>query len=242
MEIVSDLSKDETRGSVLITGFRGFGLVGYLVSKYMALSINAKKRGYILLHEAMPPLVMIEEDGVGYPFDIYHSREKRVTVVVNRALPERELQDEYVRGLARWISDMGFKYVILAGGLSREFRPRDERHEYRWLPNSYYKGPKPEAPLMETGLGVVGPLALLYIYLDYYQVPAIMVLPYAVAERVDYDAVLVGLRVITKDLLEVEVSLEELEKIAKLHRMELERIERLLEEQEKGGEQGGIYI
>ncbi|MEN2999652.1 MAG: PAC2 family protein [Acidilobaceae archaeon] len=226
--VMKGINRRELAGSILITGFRGFGMVGYMTSKYLALALKARKVGYVLT-EFLPPFIVVEEDGIGYPFEIYYSDKARVTVLVNRALPEREFMDEYTFGIARWISRVGFKYVTLVGGLSREFKPQGDSFGYRWAHNSLYKGPQLEAPQLEVGLGVMGPLALLYVYLDYVKVPATMILPYSFVEGVDYDATLVAIKVISRSLLQQEVSPTELETMANLQRAEAERIIQMVE-------------
>ncbi|MCX8195738.1 MAG: PAC2 family protein [Acidilobaceae archaeon] len=228
--VLKEVSRRELADSVLITGFRGFGMVGYTTSKYLALALKAKKVGYVLT-DFLPPFIVVEEDGLGFPFDIYYSDSARVTVLVNRALPEREFVDEYALGIARWASRVGFQYVTLVGGLSREFKPAGDEHGYRWASNRLYKGPMLEAPQLEVGLGVMGPLALLYVYLDYMKVPAIMLLPYSFVEGVDYDASLVAIRVISKNLLKLDVSPEELETRASIQRAEVERIIQMIEKE-----------
>jgi uncharacterized protein len=89
----------------------------------------------------------------------------------------------------------------------------------------------------------MGPLALLYIYLDYYEVPSIMILPYSIVEGVDYDAALLGIKVVASKLLKVTLQLPELETLARTQRAEFERIIRLLEREEREEhESRGIYM
>jgi uncharacterized protein len=243
MEVVlRGVSRRDLRGSILVTGFRGFGMVGYMASKHLALALGASKVGYILA-DTMPPFIAVEEDGIGYPFDVYYSREAGATILVNRAVPEREVADEYSRFLAEWAKNVGFRFTVLLGGLSREFKPPGDEHGYRWLHNTFYEGPQLEAPKLEYGLGVMGPLALLYIYLDYYEVPSIMILPYSIVEGVDYDAALLGIKVVASKLLKVTLQLPELETLARTQRAEFERIIRLLEREEREEhESRGIYM
>ena len=243
IEIVTDLRREEVEGGILVTGFRGFGLVGYLVSKHLALALKAEKRGYILA-PYMPPVLLVEEDGVGYPFDIYFHRERRIVIIVHRANPEREVQDDYTRALAEWAEEMGISLAVLVGGLSDEFKPSNEAYGYRWISNKYYIGKKLEAPTMDVGLGVIGPLALLHIYLEAKKIPSIMILPYAAAERSDYDAVALGLKVIGREVLGVEIPTGEVERMAAQQREFLEYVRRTLEEQpsERDEEESGIYM
>ncbi len=234
--------KSDLKGSIAVTGFRGFGMVGYMTSKHLALALKADKIGYILI-ESMPPFVTIEEDGVGYPFEVYYLRKPKTLIIVNRAVPERDSIEEYTRGLAEWMGELDLKFSILVGGLSRDFMPPGDPHGYRWLKNRFYEGPLLEAPQLEYGLGVMGPLALLYMYLDYFEVPAAMVLPYSLVEGVDYDAVLLGVKVIADKMLEAEVSLADLEALARTQRAEIERMLRILEqERREEREAKGIYM
>jgi len=245
--IVLDVDEEELRGAVLVTGFRGFGMVGYLVSKYLALLLKAEKVGYILTSQT-PPMILVEEDGVGFPFDIYLVREPvRTIIIVNRALPEREKMDEYVEGVAEWASRIGVKYSVLTGGLSRDYKPEEEKYGYRYVANRFYQGPELEAPVMEEGLGVMGPLALLYVYMDYYKVPALIVLPYSTVEEVDYAAAAVGVKLIAEKMLGVEVDVSKLEELAAKHKEMIESILRLMMGEEGGEEEekkegSGMYM
>ncbi len=241
VKIVTDLKREELEGATLVTGFRGFGLVGYLVSKHLALALNSSKRGYII-SPLLPPVVVVEDDGPGYPFELYYSSESRVATIVHRANPEREVQDEYLYTIASWASEMGISKAVLVGGLNMEYMPKEEKHGYRWISNRHYTEPRLEAPQMENGLGVVGPLALLYIYMDYLGVPAAMILPYTVAERVDYEAAIRGLKVIGREIIGVDIPTEEVEKMASMQKEVLETLSKMLEGDEGERESGGIYM
>ena len=242
-----EVDEEELRGSVLVTGFRGFGMVGYLVSKYLALLLEAEKVGYILTRHT-PPMILVEEDGTGFPFDIYFVREPvKTVIVVNRALPEREHMDEYVEGLARWASRIGVRFAVLTGGLSRDYRPEDEKYGYRHVANRFYEGPALDAPRMEEGLGVMGPLALLFVYMDYYRVPAVIVLPYSAVEEIDYSAAAVGVKLVAEKMLGVMVDVSQLEEKAARHREMLESLlSMMMGEQEQASEDrregSGMYM
>jgi len=247
VRIYTDLRREELENAILVTGFRGFGMIGYLVAKHLALSLNAEKRGFIVTEELMPPVVVIEEDGPAYPFELYYKvleNGKKLVVLVHRQNPEREVQDEYVRAIAEWARSNGISLMILVGGLNSDFMPEDEKHGYRWLANRY-ADVKLDAPTMEQGLAVVGPLALLYIYADINRIPAVMILPYTAADRADYEAAIKGLKLIGEEILGVKVNLEDVEKIAKMQREAMEMIESMLREKsgaEKEKEEGGMYM
>lgn len=233
----------DASGAILVTGFRGFGMVGYMVSKHLAMALGAEKVGYILSRET-PPIVLIEEDGAGFPFEIYYSREAGAVIVVNRALPEKEHADDYARTLAEWASRAGVRASVLVGGLSRDFMPSGEEHGYRWIFNPYYHGPMLDAPVMEAGLGVMGPLALLYIYMDYYKIPSVMVLPYSMVDEVDYNAAVRGVRLIAEKIVGAPIDIRGLEEMADKQKEELQKLIRIMSEQarQQEGEDKGIYM
>jgi uncharacterized protein len=132
---------------------------------------------------------------------------------------------------------------VLVGGLSDEFRPEGEKFGYRWIANRHYIGKRLEAPTMELGLGVIGPLALLHIYLEMEEIPSLMVLPYAAADRSDYSAVALGLKVISREILGIEVPTQDVERIAAKQREFVEYIERTLSQPERSDEEeSGIYM
>ena len=234
---------EDLRESVMITGFRGFGMVGYLVSWYTALALEAERVGYILTG-SMPPGIVVERGDVRLPFELYYSRRSRTLIIVNRAIPEKHEWDDYTEFLAELAAKLRVKYAVLAGGLSREFRPADDTVGYRWLANDHYLRAykKLEAPMMEEGLGVMGPLALLYMYLDYHEVPVLVLLPYSAVEEADYEAALVGVRVLS-ELLEQQIDLTMLKEAAEAQKIVMKRIEEMIAEERRGeAEERSFYM
>ena len=242
VELVLRVPESSLKGSVFITGFPGFGRVGYVVPKYISTSMSLSKAGFFVTPR-LPSVIVMEDDGVGFPFEIYYGRAggRALTVMVNRAVPDPAEQGVFCSELARWVADTGFEFVVLVGGLSREYEPPNEQYGYRWLHNSHYKGPRLRAPLMPSGLGVIGPLALLHIYLEQYGVPSVMVLPFSVVEDVDYDAALVGVRTVLGELLGLQVETSELERLAAKQKEEMEKIAEILA-QGRRPERGGTNI
>ncbi len=241
VEVVLRVPQENLKGTVLVTGFPGFGKIGYVVPRYLATALKLSKAGYVITSR-MPSIVVMEDDGVGFPFEIYHG--SGLTVIVNRAVPDPRDQVAYCSELASLAARAGISYAILVGGLSREYEPSDEKYGYRWLRNSHYKGPALKAPLMDQGLGVVGPLALLHIFMEHYSVPSIMVLPYSSVTGVDYDSALVGAKVVLQEILGLPAPLAGLEQLAARQREELEKIVEVLsqEEEEKQRRGGTIFM
>ncbi|WP_292319448.1 PAC2 family protein [Caldisphaera sp.] len=239
VEIILNVGEDVFRDNVIITGFPGFGRVGYTVPKYLSVALQMKKVGYIMT-ERMPSVILVEDDGIGLPFEIYQNN--NITVLMNRAVPEIIDQNAFSEKISSWIKQMGFKYAVLVGGLSREFMNENETYGYRWISNTSYNGPSLEAPKMEKGLGVVGPLALFYIYLEKLKIPTAMVLPYSIVEGVDYDAAFVGVKAILKSLLKMEAAVPELEQLAVKQREEIDKIVKMLQSETQKEGPSNIYM
>lgn len=234
------IPKERLKRSVLITGFRGYGLVGYLVSRYIALALKAKKIGYILTKN-VPPGIVIEDEDVGFPFDIYFSEKDKFLIIVNRALPERKEWDDYTELIAEIASQIEVKYSILVGGLSRDFRPETEKYGYRWISNEYLREVKLDAPTMEEGLGIMGPLALLYIYMTYHKVPTLVLLPYSSIEEADYNATMKGVELISS-LTGVKIDLTILKKALEAQKVIMERMTEMVEEISKKEGEKSFYM
>ncbi len=240
IKIYIDIAKEKLRNSILITGFRGYGLVGYLVSRYVALALKARRIGYILTRN-VPPGIVIENNEVGFPFDIYFSEENKLLMLVNRALPERREWDAYTESIARLSSNIGIRYAILVGGLSRDFRMESEKYGYRWIANEFFRERTPEAPKMEEGLGIMGPLALLYIYMTYHKVPALVILPYSSIEEADYNATMKGVEVISK-VTGVKIDLTILKKAIEAQKVIMERMAEMVEESTRKEGEKSFYM
>ena len=238
VRISLEVPLESLSGSVLVTGFRGFGAVGFNVSKYLALGLGARKIGFIVTRP-LPPLIVMEEDGVGFPYDIYYSPRANTLIIVNRAVPDKETADELSEAIAELARKITAKYSVLVGGLNSNFMPEDEKYGFRHLPNKYYNGPRLEAPEMEEDLGVMGPLALVFVYMTLKEVPAIIVLPYAEADQIDIDAARRGILVIARDLLGVEVNLKSLDEYEAKLKREKEKLYRMIQMLTKSGSEGG---
>jgi len=240
------IPREKLKGAILITGFRGFGMVGYLLTKYAAQALNARKVGFILPETEVPPMLIIEEDGPGFPYEVYYTENPKTVFILNRAMPDREEWTPYTESLASFAYEVGIKLAVLAGGLSREYMPEDDKYGYRWIGNTYFlrEGGRLDAPQMEEGLGVMGPLATLYIFLEYYEIPSVIVLPYSMVEEVDYDAVLRGLKVLSQ-IIGVELKAPALEEAAERQKallMKLAEMSGSGEESPRKREGGAIYM
>jgi len=167
---------------ILITGFHGIGMTGYIAISHMLNSLDAERIGYIQT-EFLPPFVSVNEDRLLTPFEIY--KWDRFVFVRTEFPPHKREENAFAREIAEWTVDQEFEEAFLIGGLDRTFRNGPE--EFRIVPTKSYLKRREEAqePLLETGLYVTGPLAIMLSAFEMLKFPAVAVLPYAVRSRPD---------------------------------------------------------
>jgi uncharacterized protein len=78
--------------------------------------------------------------------------------------------------------------------------------------------------------------------MEHFGIPSVMVLPYSSVTGVDYDAALVGARVILEELLGMSASLAELEELAAKQKEEMEKIVEMLSQESREGRGGTIFM
>ncbi len=210
--------RDEFRKSeFIVTGFKGFGAVGYLASLHLAERPFCKKAGFIVT-KYVPEEVTPGDEGVVGPFTLYSCENKgrRFGVIVNHDIPLVQERSRFAEAIINFLTRMGISEAVLIGGFDSRLRRGDEK--LRWIATSAYKRSLDE-PRMDKGLYVVGPLALLLLYAEVYGYPALALLPYAEAARPDPRAAAVaieklnelyGLSIGTEELLEEAKRIEEM--------------------------------
>ena len=210
--------RDEFRKSeFIVTGFKGFGAVGYLASLHLAERPFCKKAGFIVT-KYVPEEVTPGDEGVVGPFTLYscENNGRHFGVIVNHDIPLVQERSRFAEAIINFLTRMGISEAILIGGFDSRLRRGDEK--LRWIATSAYKRNLDE-PRMDKGLYVVGPLALLLLYAEVYGYPALALLPYAEAARPDPRAAAVaieklnklyGLSIGTEELLEEAKKIEEM--------------------------------
>ncbi|MCI4396775.1 MAG: proteasome assembly chaperone family protein [Thermoprotei archaeon] len=226
-------SKALKQGYRVISGFKGFGAVGIITVLHIVSSLRMEKVG-IVVTKYQPEYVYREEEGLVYPYEIYVSHEHKLVALVTRELPDEKVRNEYVYELTKLIAKRGLYPLYLIGGLDHRFKERPEER-LRWLKNSLYNGAFPEAPMLDKGLLVIGPLALQLMYSELFGIPTMAILPYASAETPDPAAAAVaveelnrilGLSIPTDKLIEEGIKIQE----------ELRRLEELSSGKTEGRE------
>jgi len=76
------------RRRLFITGFKGYGLVGYLATLYLAQELGCRRSG-VVLTRYMPEAVTVDEQGLVPPFELYSCSmgDLGIVIQVNHDLP-----------------------------------------------------------------------------------------------------------------------------------------------------------
>lgn len=210
-------------GSTFICGFHGLGEVGFLSTAHLTRTLNAERVGFIK-SDMLPLFVSMENDRLVLPFEIYSYAEKNMIFFVPRFQPHQSEQWSWIDRLAKWIIDCRFSEILLLGGLDSSFK--EDNEDMRCVPTTAYRPmlEKWSVPLLEEGLFVAGPLALLLAELEMRDVPAIGLLTYATRGRPDprSAATMLGrinqvydIKADVDQLLEESKEIERLEKMRK---------------------------
>lgn len=228
-----DLSK--LRESILITGYQGFGLVGYFATRHLVKELKFTKIGFIKTRY-MPEATMFTRDyDIEFPFEVYAgvAGKHKVIVVLHNNTPHERERVSYAEFLATWAKEVGVKEAVLVGGLSVELRESPDE-KFRWIPINDTSIHFSDARVLEERY-VVGPLALTIMFMKAYGLRGVVVLPFAEPYRPDPKAGAVAVEVIAR-ILNVEINTQKLmEEAAIIEAIEEERkkAEKLSEEAEK---------
>ncbi|MEM0030945.1 MAG: PAC2 family protein [Desulfurococcaceae archaeon] len=230
-----DLDPSQLKDSILITGFQGFGLVGYLTTLHLVRELKLRKIGFIKTRY-MPDVTMYtREHGLQYPFEVYFGTagDHRVIVVVHNGTPLEKERTSYAEYLASLAKQFEVKEVILVGGLTQELRDNPDE-KYRWIPINNTSIVLNNAKILEEKY-VIGPLALAMMFIQAYGIKGVVILPFTEPYRPDPKAGAAAVEAIAQ-ILGLSISVQKLiEEAAIIEAIEAERakIEKTIEESEK---------
>src|SRR5213594_3659023 len=192
------------KGSTLITGFHGVGLTGYLATSYLIHALKAERIGFIEV-ENPPPWVGTADGGLVTPFEVY---KKGKTILVKLEFsPHKSEEAEFAKVLADWAVEQRFKDAVPTG--------------------AYFDGARNvTGEVLEPGLLVYGPLAVMLSEFEIHDFPAVAVLPFADPLRTDPGAAALAIRRISK-AYGFRVQVEELLKDARFVERDFDRRSRL---------------
>ncbi|MFN3804109.1 MAG: proteasome assembly chaperone family protein [Pyrobaculum sp.] len=222
---------------LFVTGFAGIGIVGHIATKY--ISRNCEVVG-VVRYRGEPPIVSIEGDRLLLQNEIF-SCGKVVGVVNNYGIHEAAVYD-YTKALASWVVANGFKAAVLFGGLDGRLRRGEDLLRVAYTSAYRRTGlPTGGAKTLESGLQIVGPLALLLSFFEELDFPALVILPYADMSRpADPYAASIAVDFFSK-LFNFALDVGQLRQIAEELERELEEARARLAEQQRR-EESRLYI
>lgn len=230
-----ELDPSMIRGSYFITGYQGFGLVGYLTTLHLVRELNLERIGFIKTSRMPDFTFYTRRYGVQYPFEVYFGDTggKKIIVVLNNGTPVPRERTMYAEHLAQLAKEFRTQEVILIGGLSSELRESPDE-KYRWIPINNTSIDMSDAKILEER-HVIGPLALTIMFMQAYGLKGVVILPFTEPHRPDPKASAVAVEVISR-ILGVEISIRRLiEEASIIEAIEQERarIEKAIEESER---------
>ena len=229
---------------VLITGFFGIGKIGFIVVNHMINKLKAERIGYIVT-DNIPPFLSVQNQSLVLPFVIY--RAGNIVFIATYFEPYKNEHRAFAKAVVQWSVQENFKEMILVGGLDSRLRTEDSVLAKAILTTKYKKdNAKLNVVMMEEGLYVTGPLALLLIYCEVYDFPAIGILAYAERSRPDPIGASNAVNIIS-DIIRINCGVEELvkqaENIEKEMSAHLDAIERSKKDSKDENESdGGLFF
>lgn len=222
-----------------VVGFKGFGAVGLIATAHLVESLKMKRVGIVLTNPC-PEYVVVGEETLLYPSEIYVSKEANLLTLVTREVPPKPVRLEYVRRVAEFLKKLKIEYVVLIGGLDSRLRSGPD-DLLRWLANEYYSGKKPQDKQFERYLAIIGPLALFLMMCEILRLPAIVLLPYATVEAPDPAAAAVALNRLS-DITGVRIDVEELLREAERIQAGLKKIEEIIQASHEERVRERVYV
>ena len=225
----------------LITGFYGLGLCGYLTTKFLhdaAYSKGKVKRCGIIWSNSLPPVVEVDDTGkFRYPIEILKIDDS-AAVLLFRYQPSMNIQ----AGIADILTELAKKYgitLILCGGIDINAFPEEERSNAdivyvcnRSFEKEYIVNGSWDIKKSPPEVVVSGGIALILMYADRREVPAVSLLTPTIA-RTGYMDYMASLKLARKIIETFNLNLELGVIEEKIRELEARRVLRILEERER---------
>ncbi len=183
------------KGLSLITGFHGIGATGYWTVKYLIQKMEAERVAFVDV-ELTPPITSNEAGRLVTPYEIFR-KDNLVFFKVEAPLYKSE-DMIFFKEFSDFVVEAGFKEAAMIGGL--DGRLKVDKSTFRLVKTSAYQPKKTlaNAPLLEDGQIVVGPVAVMLNRFEALGFPAYTILSYASAERVDPRAAAAAINVLSE--------------------------------------------
>ncbi|UCG90025.1 MAG: proteasome assembly chaperone family protein [Candidatus Heimdallarchaeota archaeon] len=224
---------------IFIGGWHGLGEIGYITVSHLIQELKMQRIATIMSSGA-PPFISVQENKLRLPFEIYGGNELDFAVFIPHLQPYRHVQIEFSEKLSEWIlGNKNFEIAYFIGGVDKNLKasnnplqyiPSRALFSYSSLPDGFTEEVKTN--LLDSGLFVAGPLAIMLGYLDMNRFPAIGLLAYAERDRPDPLGAVAAVKKIN-NLLDVEINTKELVRNARVIEEEIKRQLAPMEETDK---------
>jgi uncharacterized protein len=193
--------KEEMENCYFVTGFHGVGLTGYITINHLVKYLHARPIGYIET-QYQPALISLSGERISFPFEVY--KHDNIIILFPRLQPKRSEVREFTHEIADWVIKKRFKQAILIGGLDNRFKNGTD--DMRCVPtrSALEETKTRKIPLLEEGLFVTGPLALMLTYFEMKSFPAVALLPYSERGRPDPRAAALAIKQLN-ELLNLDI-------------------------------------
>ena len=138
----------------------------------------------------------------------------------------------FAKAIVSWVKSQKMKSVVLIGGLDSRLRTNEEVLAKAVYTKSYkHSFPNSKLPLMDEGLYITGPMALLLMFAEIEDFPAVGIMPYAERSRPDPIGASHAVEIVN-DLLGTESGIEELIAEAESIENEIQSMEGIINEEQ----------
>jgi len=223
-------------GKTIVTGFQGLGYVGAVSVDHLINELRAKRVGYVET-TFVPPVVVVSGKGLQLPYEIYEYRD--ILIFRFEGLPMNRASSVVMHELVKWSKQNEIQRIIAIGGLNNSYK-EGENDIVRFIANKAYEKVYGQVkPLVQEGIQIIGPLALILNYAEIYEIPALALLAYANPDRIDHRGAANALISLSK-LISVDISVDKL--VEKAEEIEAEE-KRLISgiKREGGTRSPGMY-
>jgi uncharacterized protein len=175
-----------------IAGWHGLGEIGYITVSHMIEDLKLKRIATIMSSGA-PPFISVQNSQLRLPFEIYGKEEYDFAIFIPHLQPYRHVQIEFSERMSEWIlKQKNLSEAYFIGGVDARLKSSDNEIQYIPTRASLHSSnlnskfvEEIKDNLLDPGLFVAGPLAIMLGYLDMSMFPAVGLLAYAQRERPD---------------------------------------------------------
>ena len=214
---------------IFIGGWHGLGEIGYITVSHLIQEMKMQRIATIMSSGA-PPFISVQDNQLRLPFEIYGKENLDFAVFIPHLQPYRHVQIEFSEKLSEWIlNHKNFEIAYFLGGVDvhlkvsdnpLQFIPSRALFSYSYLPDGFIE--EVSTNLLDPGLFVAGPLAIMLGYLDMNMFPAVGLLAYAERDRPDPLGAVAAVEKLNT-LIDVEIKTKELVKNARVIEEEIKR-------------------